>query len=186
MKHSPTVTAIEYIMRCWLADTDVTIFCGNWGNGGIMELLPQGGASLSAPKYDPPFEGLRELRLANGAHHVHLDLGRLTRACYVIAPSVCYGFRPSFELRLCAAGANPSESFGIGLSVARPYIQGRVREQAVQRYLTRAALHCRQFAHATSFVRSSVPVPEEARDAWTLVDQRLSDVGLQPPGQEPQ
>jgi hypothetical protein len=177
--NSPAVTAIEYIMRCWLADSDVTIFCGNWGSGGIMELLPQGGASLSTPKYDPPFDGLRELRLANGAHHVHLDLGKLTRAFYVVAPSVCHGFRPSFELRLCAPGVDPSESFGIGLSVARPYIQGRVREPAIQRYLARAALHCRQFRHTASFHSSTVAVPEEARETWGLIDQRLAEVGLQ-------
>lgn len=53
-----------------------------------MELLPRGHARLSGAKYGPPFECLRELHLEDGAHHVHLDLGRLTRAFYVITPSL--------------------------------------------------------------------------------------------------
>jgi hypothetical protein len=81
---------------------------------------------------------------------VHLDLGRLGLARYVIAESVCYGYRPSFELRL-----EPRESrlggLAVGFSVGSPYRGGRLDEQKVVRYLERAAEHSRRYRTTVDF-----------------------------------
>ena len=168
---------VEEILRSWQADPDVTIFCGNWGEGGIMELLPQGGASLSGPRYDPPFHGLRELRFDAGGHHVHLDLGRLTRAWYVVAPSVCYGFRPSFEIRLTVADAKPLANFGVGFALGRPYAGSRLRTEAVERYLRRAADHAAHFPDAVSLLFDRSGLPQAPLADWHAIDALLARMG---------
>ncbi len=71
MTGSANAPAVESILRAWLTDADLSLFCGHWGQGGLMELLPRGGARLSGPRYAVPFDGVRELRLHDSAHHVH-------------------------------------------------------------------------------------------------------------------
>ncbi len=166
------VEAVDAILRCWLGDPDLIVFCGEWRHGGLMEMLPRGKAVLTAPHYAGRFSGLRELRLQGGGHHVHLDLGRLRQACYVVAPSVCYGFRPALELRLVAPGGDPMRDAGFGLSVC-PYHGDRLREDVARRYFRRAADHIRRYPHIASFTCQAPPVPVEAD--WSGLDAVLAD-----------
>src|SRR5206468_282363 len=121
-------------------------------------------------RYDPPFEGLRELRLEAGAHHVHLDLRRLTRAWYVITPSVCYGFRPSFEIRLTVENIDPRERFGFGLGLGHPYVNGTLRTEPVRRYFRRAAEHMQRFPTAVSFLCDRPRPSENAPIEWDGIE----------------
>ncbi|MDM0071543.1 hypothetical protein [Variovorax sp. J31P207] len=177
----PVVFAVETILRSWLADTDLTIFCGNWNHGGVMELLPRGRARLTDAKYGAPFEGLRDLHLEDSPHHVHLDLGRLTKAWYVVTPSVCYGFRPSFELRLTVEAGDPLVDFGLGLALSHPYVDGQLRPDIVKRYLRRAAEHAHQFPAVASCVCASQLSTPAVRTDWSVLDDLLSNLGNEHP-----
>lgn len=167
------VEAMESIIRDWLADPETTIFCGYWPDGAIVELLPRGEVLLSGPRYDGVFSGLRELRLAQGAHHVHLDLGRLVRATYLVVPSVCYGFRPSFELRLTVAGDDPARRFGLGFSMTHPYAGDRLREATALRYFQRAADHLERYPDIASLAFRDGPVPEGRGTDWSAVESLI-------------
>ena len=174
MSRDSKALPIEAILQAWLDDADVTLFCGQWGQGGVMELLPAGGAKLSGPRYDPPFDRLRELRLDDGAHHVHLDLGRLTHAWYVMTASVCYGFRPSFELRLTGVDGEPLVSFGLGLALRHPYAKGRLRTESVSRYFRRAAEHLERFPESVSLVCDRSGAPHGAQSDWDAIEPFLA------------
>jgi hypothetical protein len=176
MSSDAKACAIETILRSWLTDPDLTLFCGHWNQGGIMEILPRGGAYLSEPRYETPFDGLRELRLDGGAHHIHLDLRRLTHAWYVMAPSVCYGFRPSFELRLTVANSQPRDSFGLGLALTNPYAGGGLRTRPVRRYLERATEHFRAFPEAVSFLCDRPAISQNAKTDWRSIESLLTDI----------
>lgn len=140
------VTAIEQIIRDWLSEPALTLLCGNWSHGGIMELLPRGhSAFLTPPRYEGRFAGLRDLRLGAQGHHVHLDLGQLSLASYCIAPSVCYDFKPALEMRLCAPGADPLHHYGLGFAIGNPYVGGQLDLSLAHRYLARLASHLRRF-----------------------------------------
>lgn len=165
--------AIESILRSWLADPEVTLYCGDWATGGIMELLPRGRARLSGPRYDGVFAGLRELRLDEGAHHVHLDLGRLRHACYLVVPSVCYGFRPSFELRLAGAPDDPLQRYGLGLAMTQPYARGRLRREPARRYFARVADHLQRHAGVAS-LRFAGATPAVAAVDWAEIEALLA------------
>jgi hypothetical protein len=171
----PVPSPVESILRAWLEEPEVTLFCGDWTNGGVMELLPSGPARLSEPRYDPPFEGVREIRPCGGSHHIHLDLARLTHAWYVLTPSVCYDFRPSFELRLGCAGSRPLSSFGLGLALSRPYAGDILRREAVQRYLMRAGEHLSCFPDAVSVICNRGDVLLRPRADWESIDALLEE-----------
>ncbi len=136
-----SIDQVDAILREWLADPDLTLICGRWSDGGLMEVMPEGRATLTRPRYDGAFSGLRDLNLDGQHHHIHLDLEKLRRAVYLVAPSVCYGFRPSFEVRLCASDDVATTAFGLGLSVRRPYHRDRLSHEAVRRYLRRLVSH---------------------------------------------
>jgi len=176
------VHIVEDILRVWLAEPDVTLFCGAWRNGAIMELLPAGKARLTGQLYAGRFAGLRDLILDDGGHHVHLDLGRLSRVCYLVAPSVCFGYRPSFELRIAEPGADAFSEFGLGLAVRHPYEGDGLREAAVTRYFTRVANHLRAHPDTTSLAFRARGTYHEARDAdWSAIERVLAnDPKLQP------
>jgi len=175
MSHE-AMNPIETILGGWLEDPDLTIFCGHWGNGGVMELLPRGGARLSGPRYDAPFDGLRELQLTTGGHHVHLDLSRLIHACYFVAPSVCYGYRPSFEVRLTNSHSGLRDQFGIGLALTHPYAGYSVRGALVRRYFRRAAEHMDRFPQAVSFICDRLNSPIDVQADWSCIESLLEDV----------
>ena len=140
-----------------------------------MELLPRGSARLSESRYEQPFDGVRELRMSGSLHHVHLDLRRLTRAWYLVTPSVCYGFRPSFELRLTQANCDPRTDFGVGVALANPYAGNRLRIEAVRRYLRRAAGHFARFPQSVSIVVDKDRSSPVALPDWVRIDSLLAE-----------
>lgn len=176
------IHAVESILRLWLEDPDLTIFCGAWSNGAIMELLPHGKASLTGQRYSGQFAGLRDLLLDDGGHHVHLDLARLNRVRYIVAPSVCYGFRPSFELRLAAESADPMREFGLGLALRHPYDRETLREAAAKRYFNRVMAHLQAYPAVTSLaIRRRGAYADERSADWSAIERVLSsDPDLQP------
>ncbi len=92
----------------WARDEAATIATGDWRDGAVMELV--GETSLLPARYDGCFEGVRELRAVGSEHHAHVDLGRVHSIEYVIAPSVCLGFRPSLEVRYLSTGPGGSRT----------------------------------------------------------------------------
>jgi hypothetical protein len=166
---------IESILRSWLEDPEITVFCGHWDDGAVMELLPGAGLTLSGPHYPPPFDGVRELRLKAAAHHVHLDLSRLERAWYLVTPSVCFGYRPSFELRLTRAGQTPGGGFSLGLALAKPYQKTTMRADPVRRYLLRAALHIGIFPHVVAMYGNRASAGRDTTSDWAQLDALLDE-----------
>ena len=171
MPNDPNSAAVETVLRSWLDDPELTLFCGDWQHGGIMEMMPQGQASLTGRHYEAPFDGLRDLRMEGSGHHVHLDVGRLTRARYRVAPSVCYGFRPSFELRFCGSGAG----FGLGLALSAPYAGRSLRAHVVRRYLRRVDEHVKTFPNVASFACDTHRIDEETLPVWVEIASLLSE-----------
>lgn len=155
----PHIDAADTVLRDWLGDPDLTLVCGRWGDGAIMELMPEGRAALTLPRYEGEFAGLRDLELDGQAHHLHLDLALFTRVVYLVAPSVCFGFRPSFELRFCADEAHAARQFGLGMSLRRPYRGANLNHEPVRRYLRRLAAHRRRFPEVVCVRASDEPVP---------------------------
>ena len=173
------IERVDAILREWLADPDLTLICGRWSDGGIMELMPEGRATLSQPRYDGDFAGLRDLDLTGQQHHIHLDLGKLPRAVYLVSPSVCYGFRPSFEVRLCAADDIAASAFGLGLGVRHPYSGNKLSGGAVRRYLRRLANHRLSDPDVVGVRAIDGPLPSEAArrrtDDWAAIGQCVAE-----------
>ncbi len=111
----------------WLADPDITIVCGRWAEGAISEFMPGGTAALLPPAYEGRFAGIRELRLRQQRHHLHIDFGRIHALSYVVTPSVCLGFDPSLEIRLLTTdeAGEPTEDWMVALMYSNPYLQDR-------------------------------------------------------------
>lgn len=145
------INSIDTILRESLADPDVTLMSGCWHDGAVMELIPQGGARLSASRYDGAFAGVRDLSLGGVPHHMHLDLARLRFATYVIAPSVCFGFQPSFELRLSNTRREALERYGVALSIGKPYRGGQLRLDVLEHYFQRLIDHRARFPRIVTF-----------------------------------
>lgn len=173
------VDPIDAILREWLADPDLTLICGRWSDGGIMELMPEGRATLSRPRYGGDFAGLRDLDLTGQQHHIHLDLNKLPRAVYLVSPSVCYGFRPSFEVRLCATDDVAATAFGLGLGVRHPYRGNKLSHAAVRRYLRRLANHRRSNPQVVGIHAVDGPVPSSLAgrrvDDWAAIGQCVAE-----------
>lgn len=167
------VEAVDQILRSWLGDDDLTIFCGEWSNGSLMELMPRGKATLSAQYYEGKFAGLRDLRLDDSGHHVHIDLAKLCRACYVVSPSVCYGYRPSLQLRLSMNGSDPMLEYGLGLSI-HPYQGKGLRVSAAKRYFARVADHLASYPDVVSFSCLPSAASSETELAWSSIDALLA------------
>lgn len=172
--------AVEQVIHDWLTEPTLTLFCGDWAEGGVMELLPRGqSAYLTPQRYEGRFAGLRDLRLGDQGHHVHLDLGQLRQACYCIVPSVCYDFKPALELRLCASASDPLRSYGLGFAMGHPYRAGRLDEAVAQRYLARLALHLHRYPGQVSLHGDRGQ--GGAGSTWDALDVLLQhDVALAP------
>lgn len=145
------IDSIDIILRESLADPDVTLMSGCWRDGAVMELVPHGRARLSVSRYDGAFAGVRDLSLGGVPHHMHLDLARLRFATYVFAPSVCFGFQPSFELRLGNTRREALARYGVALSIGRPYRGGQLRIEVLQRYFQRLIDHRTRFPQIVKF-----------------------------------
>lgn len=168
MEHNSQQASLESILREWLTDPEITLICGQWRSGAIMELLPQGRAWLSAQKYGEQFAGLRDLIIEGEGHHLHLDLHRFQSVVYAVLPSVCYGFRPSFEVHFVDRGeeVNPFVS-SFSLSLHHPYEQQHVRRPQVLRYFRRLLDHARRYPALVHFHTESPTLTEQStQGAW--------------------
>lgn len=127
----------------WLRKPEITIACGRWAEGAISELLPNGQGRLLPPIYGGCFAGVRELRLENAEHHLHVDLGRVHRVRYVVAPSVCFDFKPSFEARLLVLGPGgaPSDHWVVSLMLSCPYDRESLNAERVLDFFALARRH---------------------------------------------
>lgn len=162
------IEQIENILREWLSEPDIAIICGNWMNGSMMELFPNGRAHLSPPRYPEPFSGLRDLHLKDQGHHLHLDLAKLGSAVYSLSPCVCYGYRPSFELRFSTAELDSPQHFSFALGIREPYRGQKANREAQIAYFRRMLSHHRRYPEVTRFW---VDLPDKAQ-ASTLAGFR--------------
>jgi hypothetical protein len=152
----------------WARDENTTIAAGGWRDGAVMELV--GESYLLPARYDGCFEGVRELRAAGSEHHAHVDLGRVHSIEYVIAPSVCLGFRPSIEVRYLSTGPGGSRT---GRSMIRAlvsclYTKDGANEHAVSIWYRRYARDVSEHPDRVRLVIA--PEVAAAPDGSTLLD----------------
>lgn len=117
-----TADFFHEVIERWLSYPTVTIACGQWADGAISEIVPGGHAHLLPGRYDGCFAGVRELRLDDALHHLHLALGRVHQARYVVTPSVCLAFKPALEVRLISTGVGgaPTERWTVAMMPSYP------------------------------------------------------------------
>jgi len=159
-------------LESWLSEPDITVACGRWTEGAIGELIPQGRGYLLPARYDGCFVGVRELRLENASHHLHIDFGRVHHIRYVVAPSVCLDFKPSFEARLMVLGPGgaPTDHWVVSLMLSCPYERGVLNLQRVQRFLDLARQQAQQRPDLVEFdVESSVRSLPEGQELLQLL-----------------
>jgi hypothetical protein len=160
------ITQTEAILREWLADPAIAIVCGDWRAGSIMELLPDGPVLLAGQRYADPFSGLRDVRLAGQRHHLHVDLSKLESCVYAITPSVCYAYRPAFEVGFATALG----TMAFSISLREPYHGAATNRAPLVRYFQRLLRDHVRFPDLVRFrvERSAHPHAGESwRDALT-------------------
>lgn len=74
---SATCAFFHDVIEEWLRDPKTTIACGRWADGTVSEIIPAGRARVLEARYHGCFSGVREIRLDDGPHHLHVDLGRV-------------------------------------------------------------------------------------------------------------
>lgn len=133
----------ENVLSTWIADEQVTVACGMWEWGAIMELVPQGGAQLLPSNYTGRFAGVRELRISGVDHHLHIDLGRIHSIEYRIAPCVCLGSRPSFDICFLSQGPGGARTgrTAISVMVSKPYRTAAIRKEPIRTWFLRYFEH---------------------------------------------
>lgn len=134
------------VVEEWIEDPQTTIACGRWGDGAVSEIIPAGRARLLPARYEGCFAGVREIRLNDGPHHLHIDLGRVHKVCYAIAPSVCLAFKPALEVRLLSIGPGgaPTDRWALSLMPDCPYQGEQLDAAAVARFVDRLRRHAQQ------------------------------------------
>ena len=130
-----------------------------------MELLPDRMPVLTKQRYPEPFSGLRDVRLPGQAHHLHLDFGKIAQVEYAVVPSVCYGYRPSFEVHFIHKQAT-APSFAV--MVRKPYRNGVTNRAALLSYFRRMRDHLARFP---DLVRSRVEVPDACDDVRACIEE---------------
>jgi hypothetical protein len=131
------------VLTDWLDEPGITIACGRWADGAISEIIPAGQARLLPARYEGCFTGVRELQLADSPHHIHIDFGRVHQVCYVVAPSVCLAFKPSFELRflMVGPGGAPTDRWVFSLMLTAPYRGLTLDTAQIEHFFKRAQGH---------------------------------------------
>lgn len=142
------VSQLETILREWLSEPSITLICGDWRNGCIMEILPEGPVTLTREKYPEPFSGLRDIELPGQPHHLHINLDKLATVVYAITPCVCYGYRPSFEIRFNDA---ESDTTAFAVALRQPYLGRKTNRSAVVAYFRKLLDHQQRFSSMTRF-----------------------------------
>ena len=161
----------------WLDEPGVTVACGRWADGAVSEIVPGGRAILLPALYDGCFAGVRELRLADQPHHLHIDFGRVHTMSYAIVPSVCLAFKPSFELRLLVIGPGgaPTDRWVVSLMLATPYVQGALDHQGVVNFFKRAQQDAAVRPDLVEFVID--PAVQSSSAAPQILDALLEATG---------
>lgn len=165
-------------MQDWLREPDITVACGRWSEGAISELIPLGHGRLLPPIYEGCFAGVRELRLDNAPHHLHIDFGRVHCIRYVVAPSVCFEFKPSFEARLLVLGPGGAagDHWVVSLMLSCPYDRGALNFSLVRRYLDLARQHARQRPELVEF--EVEPAVRTTAEGLQLLQMLRASTGL--------
>lgn len=142
-KLTATSAFFHEVIEEWIRDPKTTIACGRWTDGAVSELIPAGRARLLPARYHGCFAGVREIRLDDGPHHLHIDLGRVHKVCYAVAPSVCLDFKPSLELRFLTLGAGgaPTDRWSLSLMPDCPYRGNNLDEAVVRSFVQRMLRH---------------------------------------------
>lgn len=143
LKLAATSAFFHEVIEEWIRDPKTTIACGRWADGTVSEIIPAGRARLLEARYHGCFAGVREIRLDDGPHHLHIDLGRVYKVCYAVAPSVCLDFKPSLEVRLLTIGPGgaPTDRWSLSLMPDCPYRGGNLDEAAVRVFVERMRQH---------------------------------------------
>lgn len=164
------LTAFDAILREWLGDASTVLFVGHWPDGAVAELFPEGRAELTKAAYHGKYAGLRDLAIEGERHHMHFDLARFTEARYSIWPSVCYGWKPSFEMRL----VGPDDRSTFALATGDPYDKGQVRPEPVEAFFRRLLEQRQRFGNLiTTDVRDSSAPVAKVGASWREIGQCL-------------
>jgi len=133
------------ILQRWLAKPDTVLACGRWSEGTVGEFNSLGRGQLRSGRYKDCFAGVCDIRLEGQPHHLHVDLGRVTAVRYCLSPSVCFGYKPSLEVRfmLAGLGGSTSERWSLAAMVENPYVKGQLDEACLTAFLEEAADLCR-------------------------------------------
>lgn len=164
----------ERVISDWLPQ-NICIVCGDWKNGAIMEIIPEGNAILSEAKYDGCFYGMRDILLPGHPHHLHVNLGLFKNIVYEIAPSVCYGYRPAFNISFVGENASVSQK-AFMFSINHPYDSNWVfKNDAVSMYFRHFVKHRSLFGGGriqfqVSPVFDEKNIPEHAPIWKSIVD----------------
>ncbi|QPJ62509.1 MAG: hypothetical protein G3M70_11765 [Candidatus Nitronauta litoralis] len=145
-KFMAVIAFFHGVINDWIQDAQTTIACGCWADGAVSEIIPAGRAQLLPARYQGCFAGVREILLDDGPHHLHIDLGRVHRVCYAIAPSVCLAFKPALEVRflIVGPGGAPTDRWVLSLMPDCPYREDQLDEAVVHRFIERLRLHAKQ------------------------------------------
>lgn len=165
------VNRLDAIVRDWFAEPRITLACGDWGAGAIMEFVPDDAPVLTRERYAEPFVGLRDVRLPGQGHHIHLDLAKMRHVVYAIVPSVCYGYRPSFEAHFVSA-VDATPSFAV--MVRDPYRAGRLNREALVGYFRRMVDHLTRFPELVRF-RVEAPPVAPSQETWAEIRACLAE-----------
>lgn len=157
---------LHEFLESWLTEPGASLACGRWSDGAISEIMLEGKARVLPGRYHGPFAGIRELQLADSPHHLHIDLGRIERVSFAVAPSVCLGFKPSFEIRFLTK-ARPREWL-VSLFLHPPCVADRLDLVAAQHFLTRA--WAQVSAHTDLFELALDPALAASELGTTLMD----------------
>lgn len=133
------------VLQRWLTRPDTVLACGRWSDGAIGEFNSLGRAQVLSGRYKGCFSGVCDIRLEGQPHHLHVDLGRVAAVRYCLCPSVCFGFKPSVEVRfmLAGQGGSTSERWSLAAMVENPYVNGQLDEARLTAFLEEAAEQCR-------------------------------------------
>ncbi|MEW8419856.1 MAG: hypothetical protein AB2690_21755 [Candidatus Thiodiazotropha endolucinida] len=160
-----TICSLETVLREWLAVKEIVIICGKWDHGAISEIISDGKAWLTEAAYTGKFVGLRDLRVRGEHHHLHIDLGKFSHVEYAVTPSVCYGWKPSFEVFL--VGDHGPGNFAV--SAGRPYRRQALNRPLVKAFFKRFMDHRQRFGDAIQWSATGYgcgPESSAVNDCW--------------------
>jgi len=168
------------VIEDWIQDPQTTIACGRWADGAVSEIIPTGRARLLPARYHGCFAGVREIRLNDGPHHLHIDLGRVHKVCYAIAPSVCLAFKPSLEVRLLTIGPGgaPTDRWSLSMMPNCLYRRDRLDEATARRFIERMRQHAKRAPELVElFIDSEVRQGPQGPDLLRLMREAVNRPG---------